>query len=161
MSLTRRMHIVQSKNQQAHMDTSLKIAFASSDMKHVNQHFGSAQSFAIYAINPEQIQFIEAAQFGVHSQDGNEDKLAAKFDLLQGCCAVYCQAVGASAVNQMVARGMQPVKVQEGSPIQKLLSDLQNELRSGPSSWLARAIKQQGNGSASRLDEMADEDWQE
>lgn len=161
MSLTRRMHVVQSENQQALMDTSLKIAFASSDMKHVNQHFGSAKSFAIYAINPDQVQFIEAAQFGVQSQDGNEDKLAVKFDLLQGCCAVYCQAVGASAVKQLMALGIQPVKVHEGSPIQKLVSDLQNELRSGPSSWLARAIKQQGEDQTSRLDEMADEDWQE
>jgi len=143
------------------METSLKIAFASTDMKHVNQHFGSAKSFAIYALNPEQIQFVEAAQFGELNQDGSEDKLAVKFDLLQGCSAVYCQAVGASAVKQLVALGIQPVKVHDNSPIEKLLEDLQNELRSGPSSWLARAIKQQSGGDSKRFDEMADEDWQE
>lgn len=143
------------------METSLKIAFASTDMKHVNQHFGSAKSFAIYAINPEQIEFIEAAQFGEQVQDGNEDKLAVKFELIKDCAAVYCQAVGASAVKQLVALGIQPVKVHEDSPIQKLLDDLQNELRSGPSSWLARAIKQQSGGDSARFEEMADEDWQE
>ncbi len=143
------------------METSLKIAFASTDMKHVNQHFGSAKSFAIYAINPDQIEFIEAAQFGDQVQDGNEDKLAVKFELIKDCAAVYCQAVGASAVKQLVALGIQPVKVHEDSPIQKLLDDLQNELRSGPSSWLARAIKQQSGGDSTRFEEMADEDWQE
>lgn len=143
------------------MDTSLRIAFATTDMKHVNQHFGSAKSFAIYAVNPEQTQFVEAAEFGQQIQDGNEDKLAVKFDLLKDCVAVYCQAVGASAVKQLVALGIQPVKVQEGSPIQKLVEDLQQQLRSGPSSWLARAIKQQGGGDAKHYDEMADEDWQE
>lgn len=143
------------------MDISLKIAFASSDMKHVNQHFGSAKSFAIYSINPQQIQFIEAAQFGVLAQDGNEDKLSVKFDLLKDCVAVYCQAVGASAVKQLVARGIQPVKVHEGSPIESLLKDLQQELVSGPSSWLARAIKTQSGGNPERFTEMADEDWQE
>ena len=143
------------------METSLKIAFASTDMKHVNQHFGSAKSFAIYALNPDKVEFLEAAQFGTLDQDGNEDKLAVKFDLLQGCSAVYCQAVGASAVKQLVALGIQPVKVHDDSPIEKLLIDLQNELRSGPSSWLARAIKQQSGGDSSRFDEMADEDWQE
>ncbi len=143
------------------METSLKIAFASKDMKHVNQHFGSAKSFAIYAVDPEQAQFLEAAQFGVQAQDGNEDKLLAKFKLLEGCIAVYCQAVGASAVKQLVARGIQPVKVHENSPIEKLLQDLQNELRSGPSSWLARAIKQQSEADPKRFDDMADEDWQE
>lgn len=143
------------------MDTSLKIAFATNDMKHVNQHFGSAKSFAIYAVNPEQTQFLEAAEFGKLIHDGNEDKLAIKFDLLKDCCAVYCQAVGASAVKQLVALGIQPVKVQEGSQIQRLVEELQNELRSGPSSWLARAIKQQSGIDSDRFDEMADEDWQE
>ena len=143
------------------METALKIAFATTDMKHVNQHFGSAKSFAIYAVDPERTEFVEAAQFGVQDQDGNEDKLAVKFDLLKGCAAVYCQAVGASAVKQLVALGIQPVKVHEDSPIQKLLDDLQKELRSGPSSWVARAIKQQSGDDTKRFDEMADEDWQE
>ncbi len=161
MPLTRRMHVVHSEQQLVPMEASLKVAFATTDMRHVNQHFGSAKSFAIYAVNPEQAEFVEAAQFGVQEQDGNEDKLAVKFDLLKECVAVYCQAVGASAVRQLVALGIQPVKVHEGSPIQKLLDDLQNELRSGPSSWLARAIKQQSGGDAARFDELADEDWQE
>ncbi|MGR9044654.1 MAG: nitrogen fixation protein NifX [Gammaproteobacteria bacterium] len=161
MSLTRRMHVVHGEQQQTPMETSLKIAFATTDMKHVNQHFGSAKSFAIYAVNPEQAEFLEAAQFGSLVQDGNEDKLAVKFDLLKECAAVYCQAVGASAVKQLVALGIQPVKVQENSPIQQLLEELQNELRSGPSSWVARAIKQQSGGDGKRFDEMADEDWQE
>ncbi len=161
MSLTRRMHIVQSDEQKTLMDISLKVAFASSDMKTVNQHFGSAKSFAIYAVNPDQAQFVEAAEFGVQKQDGNEDKLLAKFDLIHDCVAVYCQAAGASAVKQLVARGIQPVKVQENSPIEGLVADLQAELKSGPSKWLARAIKQQTAGDNSRFDDMAEEEWDE
>jgi len=161
MSLTRRMHVVQCEQQKVPMETALKIAFATTDMKHVNQHFGSAKSFAVYAVDPERFEFIEAAQFGVQDQDGNEDKLAVKFELLKECAAVYCQAVGASAVKQLVALGIQPVKVQENSPIQKLLEDLQSEMRSGPSSWVAKAIRQQSGGDSSRFDEMAEEDWQE
>ena len=161
MSLARRMHVVHSEQERVPMETSLKIAFATTDMKHVNQHFGSAKSFAIYAVDPERTEFVEAAQFGALVQDGNEDKLAIKFDLLKECAAVYCQAVGASAVKQLVALGIQPVKVHEDSPIQKLLEDLQKELRSGPSSWLARAIKQQSGADMNRFEDMADEDWQE
>jgi len=161
MSLTRRMHIVHSKEEQVIMETSLKVAFATTDMEHVNQHFGSAKSFAIYTINPDQASFLEAVQFGEQNQDGNEDKLAVKFSLLDGCAAVYCQAVGGSAVKQLIAHGIQPVKVHDNSPIKNLLEDLQNELRSGPSSWLARAIQQQTGGDSARFDEMAEEDWQE
>ena len=46
------------------METAIKVAFATSDMLHVNQHFGSAQCFAIYAVDPENWEMLEAAQFG-------------------------------------------------------------------------------------------------
>lgn len=162
MSVTR-MHIIhQDQERSSAMTTGLRVAFATSDMKHVNQHFGSAKSFALYQVSPDQSEFIEAAQFGKLDQDGNEAKLAVKFDLLKGCAAVYCQAVGASAVRQMVAYGIQPVKVSEGSDIEGLIEALQDEMKAGPSAWLARAIKQQTHQAADdRFDEMAEEDWSE
>lgn len=143
------------------METAIKVAFATSDMQHVNQHFGSARSFAVYAVDPERFEMLEAAQFGELAQDGNEDKLSVKIQLLDGCAAVYCQAIGASAVKQIVAQGIQPIKVHEGCSIQHLISDLQNEMRSGPSSWLAKAIKQTMGPAANRFDQMETDGWQE
>ncbi len=161
MSLTRRMHVVQSNEQRMPMETAIKVAFATSDMLHVNQHFGSAKSFAVYAVNPEQAEMLEAAQFGELAQDGNEDKLAVKIKLLDGCSAVYCQAVGASAIKQIIGQGIQPIKVHEGSLIKDLIVDLQNEMKSGPSSWLAKAINQHKSPDPGRFDSMEDEGWQE
>ena len=139
------------------MDTAIKVAFATTDMIHVNQHFGSARSFAIYAVDPENSEMLEAAQFGELAQDGNEDKLSVKIQLLDGCAAVYCQAVGASAIKQIVSQGIQPIKVHEGSRIKDLITDLQNEMKSGPSSWLARALNESPD--PKRFD--TDEGWQE
>lgn len=143
------------------MDTAIKVAFATTDMVHVNQHFGSAKGFAVYLVNPEQAEFLEAAQFGELEQDGNEDKLAVKIDLLAGCAAVYCQAVGASAIKQIVAQGIQPIKVSDGCLIKNLLADLQSEMRSGASSWLAKAINQLKGPDPQRFDTMEDEGWSE
>ena len=143
------------------MQTALKIAFATTDMETVNQHFGSAKSFAVYAVDMEEAHLLEAAEFGVLSQDGNEDKLSVKLDLLGGCAAVYCQAVGGSAINQLIARGIQPVKVHEGSKIKDLIVDLQNEMKAGPSSWLAKAINQHKGPDPDRFNKMADEGWDE
>lgn len=143
------------------MDTAIKVAFATTDMVHVNQHFGSARSFAVYAVNPEQAEMLEAAQFGELAQDGNEDKLSVKIQLLEGCAAVYCQAIGASAVKQIIAQGIQPIKVHEGCTIQELVSDLQTEMKAGPASWLAKAINQNKGPNAARFDAMEDEGWDE
>ena len=53
MGLMRRMRVVgctESDDGEDSTDTGLKIGFATTDMKHVNQHFGSAESFAIYSV---------------------------------------------------------------------------------------------------------------
>ncbi|TAN66566.1 MAG: nitrogen fixation protein NifX [Methylobacter sp.] len=143
------------------METALKIAFATTDMETVNQHFGSAKSFAIYAVNMDDAQLLEAAQFGELKQDGNEDKLSVKIELLNGCAAVYCQAVGGSAINQLIAKNIQPVKVHEGGKIKDLIVDLQNEMKAGPSSWLAKAINQHKSPDPNRFNQMEDEGWDE
>lgn len=161
MAIARRLYICDISQDEAAMTTRLKIAFATSDLQHVDQHFGSARTFAVYAVDMESAQLLEAAQFGEQAQDGNEDKLAAKIELLDGCAAVYCEAVGASAVRQIVAAGIQPVKVDHGSPIADLIEDFQTELKTGPSAWLAKAIARQNAGDASRFTQMEAEGWEE
>lgn len=162
MNLTRRMKIVDTGTEVGDaMASSIKVAFATTDMNQVNQHFGSAESFALYAVDPDNALLLEVAQFGKLAQDGNEDKLAAKIAMLDGCTAVYCQAVGASAVKQLVAKGIHPVKVSEGAEIQELVAALQAEMRNGPSAWLAKAIGRQDGPSAKRFDAMEAEGWDE
>ena len=43
------------------------------------------------------------AQFGDLAEDGNEDKLVSKLDVLKGCVAVYCQAAGASGPPRLLS----------------------------------------------------------
>lgn len=161
MTLQRRLQLVGCDTEGSWMSTALKVAFATTDMKHVDQHFGAARSFAIYAVDPEKACFIEANAFGRLDMDGNEDKLGVKIEALQGCIAVYSQAVGASAINQLKAKGIQPVKVSAGAGISDLIESLQQELREGPSQWLARAIADAGPADPSRFDTMEAEGWDE
>lgn len=161
MHRLRRMRVVDQLPDEAAMTPCLKIAFATSDMQHVNQHFGSARSFAIYNVSPDSTELLEAAEFGDLAQDGNEDKLSTKIELLEGCAAIYCEAVGASAIRQLIAAGIQPVKVYRGSAIADLLADFRNELVTGPSAWLAKAIARQCGMDPSRFKRMEADGWEE
>lgn len=161
MTLERRLQLVGCDDGDEWLTSALKVAFATTDMKHVDQHFGAAKSFAIYAISPEQYCFLEATEFGELSMNGNEDKLAAKIQALDGCIAVYSQAVGASAVNQLKTKNIQPVKVSSGAEIHDLLISLQEQLIQGPSSWLAKAIASTLSADPSKFDAMEDEGWEE
>lgn len=142
--------------------TLLKLAFASSDRETVDQHFGSSRSFVIYGVNQERAQLLSVVEFGDLAQDGNEDKLVNKLDLLEGCIAVYCCACGASAVRQLLAKSIQPVKVADNAPITELIEAFQAELKAGPSSWLASAIRRvHQKSNTHRFDAMAAEGWDE
>lgn len=143
------------------MNRAVKVAFASTDLKQVNQHFGASEAFAIYAVDQTHTELIEVVQFGELAMDGNEDKLVAKISALQDCIAVYAQAVGASAMRQLTLNGVQPVKVSPGAAIADLLESLQEQLREGPSAWLARAIRAQSQPDPQRFARMEADGWEE
>lgn len=140
---------------------SLRVAFASSDRVFVDQHFGAASAFAIHAIEADSSALVEVAEFIETAMDGHEGKLAAKIELLAGCAAVYCQAVGASAVQQLLAKGIQPIKVPDGTTIDALIGVLRQELRAGPSGWLAKALARGRPRDEDRFAAMDEEGWQE
>lgn len=135
----------------------VKIAFASNDRRMVNQHFGAAEAFAIFAMNETDSHLVEVAEFIETAMDGHEGKLAAKIELLEGCAAVYCNAAGASAIQQLLAKGIQPMRVDEDSAIDGLLGNLQKSLQSDPPLWLAKHLNKQA--STDRF--SGDEEWQE
>jgi nitrogen fixation protein NifX len=134
----------------------VKIAFATSDRRAVDQHFGAAGAFAIYELGESASRLIEVAEFIETAMDGHEGKLAAKVELLGDCAAVYCNAAGASAIQQLLAASIQPMRVDEGTLIDELLSGLQKNMANDPPVWLAKHLrKQSGRAFAD------DEEWQE
>ena len=166
MAITRHLRVLGCATEEAAMQhdapRGLKVAFASTDMRHVDQHFGSAKVFVMYEVDLETAAMTDAVEFGALDQDGNEDKLDVKIEALKECAAVYVQAIGGSAISKLARIGVVPQKVQPGTPISTLLENLQEELRAGPSAWIARALKITGReckADMGRFDEMEAEGW--
>jgi nitrogen fixation protein NifX len=137
----------------------LKVAFATDDRARVNQHFGASVGFAIYALDGARAQLVSVAEFPPESMDGNENKLPAKIAALAGCAAVYCLAVGGSAVKQLLAVGVQPLRLEEEMSIDRLLAELQKAVRDGGVPWVEKALGRSKD--AGRFERMASEGWQE
>jgi len=95
--------------------------------------------------------------------DGNEDKLAAKVDFLAGCAAVHVLAIGASAIKQLTAKGIAPIRVDEMDRIDDLLRGISTAIESGGVPWVDRAIAAQAkaaSGSSERFAAMEKEGWE-
>ncbi|WP_153108741.1 NifB/NifX family molybdenum-iron cluster-binding protein [Propionivibrio limicola] len=137
----------------------LRVAFATSDRATVDQHFGATVGFAIYAVDGERAKLVQVAEFPEESMDGNENKLADKISALAGCAAVYCLAVGGSAIRQLLASGIQPVRMEEETEIESLLVELRRAIREGGVTWIDKLVKRESD--KARFDRMAEEGWSE
>ena len=139
----------------------LKVAFASTDRTRVNQHFGAAEGFAIFEVTPDKATLVGVAEFAEEAMDGNEDKLGAKVDFLEGCAAVYVMAIGASAIKKLMAKGIQPIRVDEVDAIDDLLLDISKAMTAGGVAWVDRAVAAQTKAkSEDRFESMEAEGWE-
>jgi nitrogen fixation protein NifX len=134
---------------------SMKIAFATQDLKHVDAHFGWAKNIAIYEIGTEGHRFLEAIQFdGDLQEDGNEDKLAPKIEAIHDCTILYIAAIGGSGAARVVAKGIHPIKVSAPEEINMLLAKLGDVLKGTPPPWLRKALLKGGERSFEIEDEV-------
>ena len=139
----------------------LKVAFASTDRARVNQHFGAAEGFVVYEVTPDKATLVGVAEFAEEAMDGNEDKLGAKVDFLDGCAAVYVMAIGASAIKKLMARGIQPIRVDAVDAVDDLLREISRAMSEGGVTWIDRAIAAQTKVKAEdRFASMEEEGWQ-
>lgn len=143
-------------------DQSLKIAFASSDGDLVDQHFGSAQGFFLYGVNENQAELLGSKSFPHALKDGNEDKLKPRLAWLAGADIVYCASIGGSATRQLIALGVNPIKVGGGPDVEELIESIQQQLQGEPEPWLRNILRVKGRSDAKdRFDDMDDDGWSE
>lgn len=138
----------------------LQVAFASADRAHVDQHFGAAEGFVFYTVDDSHAALSGVVEFPPESMDGNENKLAQKIAALRGCAAVYCLAVGGSAVRQLVQSDIQPIRLNETEMIENILHTIICGMREGGVPWIEKALRKQAPDSE-RFERMFEEGWQE
>lgn len=147
------------KLSQADTPSRVRVAFATRDRKQIDQHFGSACSFMIYSVTQNSHELVEVAEFSETEQDKNHSKLLTKLELLQGCQAVFSNAVGAAAIQQLLALGIQPLRSIPGTPIAREISEIQTLWHTDPPNWLKKYLS--SNPDAKRFDQMEQDGWDE
>ena len=87
MIRTRRLEIVGDKKMKG---LYMKVAFASTDKIHIDEHFGKAEEFYIWNIGPEEAEFSGVVQV---TEDGDAaDRIEARGAALEECALVYVGA---------------------------------------------------------------------
>ena len=129
----------------------VRIAIATSDMKSLNAHFGSAPRFAVYDVTRTGWDFVEAVAFddrtdqsGAHSKVEGDDRIGPKVAALAGCHLLFCLAIGGPSAAKVVSAGMHPIKTPQPSPIPEVLERTRAMLAGSPPPWLRKVLAQAG-----------------
>lgn len=124
----------------------MKVAFASTDKVHVDEHFGHAEEFYIWEIGPDQAAFSGVVQIKAETEPGHsDDKIEARSAALADCALVYVAEIGGPAAARLVAKKIHPLKSKERQPISTVVARLQEVLKSNPPPWLRKAmLKEEG-----------------
>lgn len=90
-----------------------KIAFASSDGKVVNQHFGRTKQFLIVEIDDDKdYKYVETRVNEPSCQDfqHTEDAMNKSIELICDCKAVFVARIGQGALAQVEAKGIKGIE---------------------------------------------------
>ena len=117
----------------------MKVAFASTDKIHIDEHFGRAANFQIWEIGPDAAAFSGILQVQV-SGDDEEDRIEARSAALADCALVYVAQIGGPAAARLVAKKIHPIKSRECEAISEVVTKLQEVLRNNPPPWLKKAM---------------------
>ncbi len=141
LRLIRGLRIATNADEMQERAGTVKIAFATEDLKRVDAHFGWAKNIAVYELSDEECKLVEVFQFeGELKEDGNEGKLTPKVEAIKDCAILYVAAIGGSAAGRVVQAGIHPIKVTQHEAITDLLARLQAVLKGNPPPWLRKAL---------------------
>ena len=117
----------------------MKVAFTSRTGEMIDQHFGMAESFAVWELGPYEAYPVKTVK--VESADNDEeDKIAARVALLSDCAIVYTMRIGGPAAAKLVSRKIQPMKTNTEVPVADIVARLQQVLQGNPPPWLRKAM---------------------
>ncbi|SHJ90435.1 nitrogen fixation protein NifX [Malonomonas rubra DSM 5091] len=117
----------------------MKVAFASTDKVHIDEHFGRAEEFYIWNIGPEEAEFTGVIQVTEEGGDA-ADRIEARGAALDECALVYVGEIGGPAAARLVAKKIHPLKSKTKEPITEVVEKLQEVLKGTPPPWLRKAM---------------------
>jgi len=118
----------------------MKIAFASTDNIHANDHFGWCKCFYLYELKEDSFVFLkELPSPNEHSEEG--DKLAYKIECLEDANILCASHIGPRASLMVKGSGIFVLKTEkENERIDTLLTSLLTMKNSNPPLWMQRFL---------------------
>ncbi|MCI4627064.1 MAG: hypothetical protein L3V56_14045 [Candidatus Magnetoovum sp. WYHC-5] len=132
----------------------MKVAFATTNGRDVDEHFGRADMFGVYEMTQEGYQFVEIRHVAdvmekpldesKEELEAHDSKAIRRVESLADCKIVYLTEIGGPMAARLAKYGIMPIKVKEVVSIEESLEKLYETVKLSPPIWLKRALQQNG-----------------
>lgn len=138
-------------------ETSLIIAFATSNNIDLDAHFGSCPQFSLYRLTPDGCEHIKSIEFE-HIEGHNQPKITARLNALSDSFAVYCLACGNPVRKQLMAQGTRVVIYPQQDAIEAVIAHIH---ANWPSQVALRQAKQrEKKKQADYFETLTESEWE-
>jgi nitrogen fixation protein NifX len=128
----------------------MKVAFATTDGVHVDEHFGRAGMFVIYEFMKNGCKFLETRKFAdgrdaeIEQTKGmgqvHDERVQSKVDRLSDCKIIYLTEIGGPSAARLVQKGIMPVKIKDVTSIEESVHKLLETINGSPPPWLRKLV---------------------
>lgn len=119
----------------------MKVVFVIQDLKCVDVYFGWVKNIVIYDVSFEGYYFFEVIQFdGDFKEDGNEDKLVLKIEVIKDCMIFYVVVIGGFGVVWVVVNNIYLMKVVQFEVIDDFCVKFEDVLKGLLLFWLCKVL---------------------
>ncbi len=128
----------------------MRVAFATTDGRMIDEHFGRAGEFAVYEIDHQGHRFVEMRRFADGTDksvtdtreqgQAHDDAVQGKVDRLSDCKLIYLTEIGGPSAARLVKKGIMPMKMKEPLSIANALLQLEGTIKKSPPPWLRKAL---------------------
>jgi len=109
----------------------VKVALASSDLKTVDEHFGSASKLVIFGLSETDHQLLKVFELDSSTDpEANHSRIHTRLEIISQCQAVGFVACGPAVMRQMVSQRIRPLRLPEGTPIEQAFAEVRRHWRS-------------------------------
>jgi nitrogen fixation protein NifX len=117
----------------------MKIAFASTDGKTINQRFADTDDFKIWEIGPDQAAFC-CDRSAIATNLIEDECDTARASAVADCSIVCSMDISTKSLAKIVAHNAFHLKTGTEIPITEIVEKLQGVLRGNPPPWMKKAM---------------------
>ena len=121
----------------------VRIGFATTNNKNINEHFGRAENFLIYDVSKDETVKVDQLKFSSQPEPQSEnhaDRHVEKIQALSSCHIIISSSIGGPVAARLTRKKIHPLVMKDNPTIEETLNQFTTMLNGVVPPWLRKVV---------------------